>query len=857
MKKILFCFSPRIQIFEGKNQNSPKNILVTIAGGFRKRLRKNLLYCLLLLLSMKGYNQQTPVSLDTLAGNFIKSIRKNPIEKIYLHTDKWFYVAGETAWFNAFCVNALSKKPIHQSNTLFVDLVDQYDNTIDQILLNLKEQGLHGRFALSHSLPEGYYWIRAYTRKILHEDSNRIFVQPIYVLNPQSPNNKQLTEKTAGIKNDSSTAGKPQLVFYPEGGSIVSGTNAVVAFRALDANGKPVNISGYVTDSFDSVVTNFKTVIPGFGKFNFDAWKARKYIVHVKWPDSSKTVHSLPSIDPYASQISVIAQTSSVFQVQISLGDSLYQKNKSTYLLGISGDSLCFASVGTDMYQVYIPKEKFPPGKATLILFDDQQKIVSERNIYNDKSNSLISVEPDKEKYGPREKVNLNISITDHAHQPEISLMSIAVTDDNLVKSGFIQNDTLLPSFVNLEMTQEQKNYSGEEWDLMMLTQKDQYLGWKPGINIPVTDNRKMIQEDYFTAIHGHIENKKNERIPNRVITLVSNEKNLTVFENDTTDATGDFYFPLPAYEDSTQFIVQVANKNGVKQDEEIVIDSFSFPHFHTPVQLKKRFSAHETKVIHDFKTHQLDTALIGTGKEWLNAVTVKGYKKKEVDYDESKRVSQFSRVITNDMINQGGMNAISNALLMTPGVHLKNGRLAVTGGSGFREGEPLLVVDGVPMNLSADTMPLAVGISKSPVLNFLDQQIPTGIVDFIEVLTGAEAAIYGTRGAYGVILVNTGAKMRVDNKYAKIGLVNIYPKGYFKSTSFVSPDYDKKEIKKSISLDERSTIYWNGEVLTDNNGKANIGFFTSDPSTTYTVTLTGFTSRGEMINKQIKINRN
>ena len=206
-------------------------------------------------------------------------------------------------------------------------------------------------------------------------------------------------------------------------------------------------------------------------------------------------------------------------------------------------------------------------------------------------------------------------------------------------------------------------------------------------------------------------------------------------------------------------------------------------------------------------------------------------------------------------MIDQGGINAISDALLMTPGVHLKNGKLAVTGGAGFREGEPLLIVDGVPMDMSADTLPLTVRISKSPVLNYLEQ-IPPGIIDFIEVLTGAEAAVYGTRGAYGVIIVNTGAKMRIDNTYARIGMVKIYPKGYFRSTRFTSPDYDKKEIKKSISLDERSTIYWNGEVLTDNNGKANIGFFTSDPATTYTVTLTGFTSRGEMINKQIKINR-
>ena len=813
-------------------------------------VKKIIFYFLFLFSGLAGYDQTTPEHLlDSLAGSFIKSIRRNPQEKIYLHTDKWFYVAGETAWFNAYCVNAMSKKPLYVSKTLFIDLVDEYDNVIDQVFLNMRQQRLEGKIALPYSLHEGYYWIRAYTKKILREDSSRILVQPIYVLNPQSPNNKQFTEKTISIKNDPSTNGKPQLLFYPEGGSIIAGTNAVVAFRSIDENGKPANISGYLSDGFDSVVTTFKSSMAGVGKFSFDAWKARKYTVHIKWPDSSKTVQSLPLIDPYASQISVVNQTGNTFQVQISLGDSLYQKNKLTYLLGISGDSLCFASVGTDMYQIYIPKDKFPRGKATLVLFNDQKKIVSERSIFNDNSNTLVNIEPDKEKYGPREKVNLNISVTDASHQPLLAQMSLAVTDDNLARSAFLQNDTLLPSFVNMEIAPEQRNYSQEEWDLVMLTQKNKYLGWKQEINVAVDTISRKDDEKIFTELFGHVENRKNERIPDRIITLVSNENGNTIFETDTTDISGRFHFPLPDFEDSTPFVLQNANTKGIKQDEDVFIDSFQFPHFHTPIELKKRFSNNETKVIHDFKVHQLDTALIGTGKEWLNAVTVKAYKKKEIDYDESKRVSQFSRIITSDMIETGGIGAIGNALIMTPGVHFKNGHLAVTGGSAYGEGEPLLVIDGVPIPLQGDSM------SRSPVLNYLET-IPPGIVDFIEVLTGAEAATYGTRGAYGVIIVNTGAKMRVDNKYMKIGLTKIYPKGYFKTTHFAFPDYAQKEISKSISLDERSTIYWSGDILTDNNGKANIGFFTSDPSTTYTVTLTGFTSRGEMINKQIKISR-
>ena len=819
-------------------------------------MKRILIFYCVLTMGIAGKCQNTPAdSLNIIAGNFIRHLRKNPTEKIYLTTDKWFYIAGQRIWFKAYCLNALSNKPTYQSKILFVDLVDEYDNVISQTLLDIRKQRLDGNFALSAFLPEGYYWIRAYTRKLLRENVNRVFVQPIYVLSPQAPNNSALNEKSPVDKKDITKTNQPQVIFYPEGGAIVAGTNSVVAFRSFDANGNPVDISGYVSDNIDSVVTTFKTTIPGLGKLSFEPWKSRKYVVHVKWPDNTQSIYTLPAIDQYAKQLSVTNQTPTLFQVQVSLGDSLYKKNKLTYLLAVSGDSLCFAGIGRDMYQVFIPKERFPQGKATLLLFDERHQIVSERNIYVDRNSNIVSIQADKESYGSREKATLNITLTDSMQIPELSRFSIAVTDDNLTKQVPAEPEDNPLSYTGLQLPAEEKSYSTEEWDLIMLTQKNKFTGWQDESDISDTRTTNIDDDSVFTAINGHVEGAGNTPKPNRIITLVTKQNDLGVFETDTTNNLGRFHFSLPGYDDSTEFLLQVANKKGIKQDEEIIIDSFAFPHFKTPAQSKKRFASTETKVIHDFKAHQLDTTLIGTGKEWLNAVTVKAYKKKEVDYDESKRVSPFSRIITSDMIEQGGIGSVANALLMTPGVHMKNGHLAVTGGAGFREGEPLLVVDGVPIDMSRDTGSQAVFVSTSPLLNYIEQISPA-VIDFIEVLTGAEAAIYGTRGAYGVIIINTGTRLKVDNKYARIGLSKIYPKGYAYPSNFISPDYDKKEIKKSITLDERSTIYWNGNMATDYNGKASVSFFTADPKSTYTVTVKGFTARGELIYKQIKIDR-
>ena len=128
--------------------------------------------------------------------------------------------------------------------------------------------------------------------------------------------------------------------------------------------------------------------------------------------------------------------------------------------------------------------------------------------------------------------------------------------------------------------------------------------------------------------------------------------------------------------------------------------------------------------------------------------------------------------------------------------------------------------------------------------------------IDFIEVLTGAEAAYYGAGGGNGVILINTRNGPRKILKNSIPGLKQFYAKGYLNPVLFVGPDYDKPEIKNSTSPDLRSTLYWNGDLLTDDKGKAAIDFFTADAKSTYSVIIKGVTVNGDIIYKKITVQR-
>src|ERR1035438_3763222 len=79
--------------------------------------------CSIFLISLNCFSQsnQAP-DIDQLAGQFVKLMRTNPHEKIEVFTNKWIYSAGEEVWFKAYCLNALSDLPIHQSKNLFLEI---------------------------------------------------------------------------------------------------------------------------------------------------------------------------------------------------------------------------------------------------------------------------------------------------------------------------------------------------------------------------------------------------------------------------------------------------------------------------------------------------------------------------------------------------------------------------------------------------------------------------------------------------------------------------------------------------------------------------------------------------------------
>lgn len=770
--------------------------------------------------------------LDSFSAKYITAIRTQQKQRVYLVTDKSIYATGEDIWFKAFLLNNVSQKINAKSRFLFVDLVNEKDSVIKVLILDAANKQLNAHIVLPDSLATGYYWLRSYTRQMLELDTNNISITPLYIIDKAADHNFS-APKRKNRQPDSI----PSITFYPEGGNIITGVNSTVALLVNNIDGTPMLISGLVKDNRDTIVASFTTNQYGLAKFDFEPSGYRKYKAVIT--QNGKAInYPLPGFNFYTGQLSITKEASS-YKLRILLGDSIYSKDLVTYVLGISKDSLVFAGIGKGQYEVPVAERIFPEGITTFYLFDKDFKLLSERSLYTHDNNVQVKVSTDKPVYGRRDKITLNISVTDASQRPIPSLFTIAVADTLFIKEQDRYPDTFLDQgTIDNIFVAHNEALTDADLDLMMLIKQNNYKAPNQASHQPAVDDM-----DSLLYISGTVFNKKKEPSANKLLTLIPGSGNMQMY-TDTTDAAGRFCFRAPHYADSTEFMIEIKDANGNTLNDSILLDKPLYPHVNTPVALKE-FLAVTSKIQKQYLQTYHNNFTVNFGKETLPRVIVKD-RKKTADYDESKRVSSSSSILTADDLNE--KTSVGNSLLRVSGVHMLQGYLVINGltamGAPNAASEPLLLVDGVQVGLPS-------GLDEaSPVMNYLNSLNPKDI-DFIEILKGPEGANYGVRGGNGVILVNILSKRRELNT-GKNNLKIFYAKGISNPGVFPNTDYPQKDTKTKTTADNRSTLFWNGNYLTGDAQNATLSFYTSDIPATYKVIITGITINGDIIYKTL-----
>lgn len=158
------------------------------------------------------YNAEKAILLMDLA-----KTAKNYQEKIYLHTDKPYYYAGDQLFFKGYFAYGNPFLRDELSKVLHVEVVSADRDRIIEKKFPIRDGIVVGDFYLPDTLNGEKYFLRAYTNWMRNYGPNQYFLQAISVLNPykrivNEESNSAWTNKGVMLVSDKSTFGTREKV---------------------------------------------------------------------------------------------------------------------------------------------------------------------------------------------------------------------------------------------------------------------------------------------------------------------------------------------------------------------------------------------------------------------------------------------------------------------------------------------------------------------------------------------------------------------------------------------------------------------------------------------------------------------
>jgi TonB-dependent SusC/RagA subfamily outer membrane receptor len=784
-----------------------------------------------------------------------------PQEKVFLHFDKPYYMAGETMWFQGYLFDGVAHKIDSVSRVLYVDLIDETKGKVIASKILKCEGSAHGDFLLPDSLAEGVYHIRAYTNYMKNFSEEFYFHQDFKIWQGSIKN--RLSDDNAMKLLEAS-----DVQFFPEGGNTVTGITSRIAFKALNIAGKGVDIEGFVLDNTKDTVAAFQSEHLGMGFFSITPEEQKTYTAFVKQKNGKYLQFALPST--YAQGYTMaVDNLSNKEKVKVFISNSSPKtpdKAQELVIVAHQRGQLCFMAKGNDTqksFGISIPKAKISDdGIVQITLINAQGEPLCERVFFHNQNRQLtLKITPDKATYKHREKVTLNIEASDADGKPVEGNFSVAVTDakqvladpyqENLVSyllmSSDVNNLSTTDYYSTLRGNIEQPAYyfnkenteASRHLDMLMMTQGWRRFIWK---NL-MADKQPKLEHFLETGLEvtGKALKPNGKIAENITLTLmVKSTDKAPIFQMGVTDSLGRYGFYGLDFSDSTQVFVQAMKKSGNK-NLDVTIDALKpspkVKIIKTPykaIEFNAQDLANFLKKANE--AIELDKKMrLTKDSKLLEEITVKAKKIEESDPRKIYANPQSSIQVTQQLCT-GANNIFQLIQGRVAGVQVsQNGQggysVLIRGVNSISgSSEPLFLLDGMQTD--------AGGVSS---INPCD-------VDKIDILKGAEASIFGSNGANGVISVLTkrGSPNYDYSKDPALG-VNIQKRlGYSISREFYAPKYDV-DIPDHVRPDFRSTLHWQPNVRTNASGKTSVTYWNTDASTDINVIIQGVSIQGNV----------
>lgn len=472
------------------------------------------LFAIVLPLRISAQTEKaTPEVLSQKVALFGKSI---PQEKVFLHIDNTCYFVGDTIRFKAYVTRSDRNTLTDLSKIVYVELFTPDGYLVERQQIELPDGTGHGAICLTDSLYSGYYELRAYTRWMLNwgqcqfphsrwtedlfynrkmaqdffRDYDKIYSRVFPVFDqPQAPGEyfKDMTLRPMR-RYFKSPSGKPELDvrFYPEGGELVAGTTARIAFEANTDKGEHIDVELTIRDKEKKEITKAKVVNRGRGCFSLPNVSENgdyEATFQYKGYDYSFT---LPQPVKEGCALSIRQNNETIIAKIQSYGlTDATPLGLQVMCGGISAGFYPISANNGVAQTIEIPINGLKTGVNQFTLFDAEGRIYADRLFFvnrHDYDTKRIDISSIKSQYEPFEPIELQLKLNNA--EGIVPNMSVSVRDrsgdEPTYDNGNILTEMLLSSelkgFVENPMFFFEKDDSlrRQALDLLMMVQ-----GWR------------------------------------------------------------------------------------------------------------------------------------------------------------------------------------------------------------------------------------------------------------------------------------------------------------------------------------------------------------------------------------------
>ena len=818
-----------------------------------------------------------------------------PQEKVYLEFDNTAYFQGENIWFKAFVTHAttLEHSP---SGVLYVDFMAPTGELLLQQKLKIESGQADGAIPLLNSgtfqtrekqgimaYPSGFYEIRAYTQNMLDFSPEAIFsrVIPVYTQpkfvgefdrsHVESNKDNPLVEKKRG-KSTEKFDDDVNISLYPEGGDLIKGLPSRVAFKVTGKDG--FGLDGTATVHARDGIFSVIPIHDGMGSF-FITPSVFEWVSFVSSDGNAGNCYLEPVVGGYSMISDMISDSCmhvNIWRTEDHIGERIA-------LVAICrGEVIYFKEikdVGNSQFD--IDCSDWPAGVCRVTLFNTDGMILSSRSIFHNSNDYIaptITVNTDSMSRQSCDREVMEFLLTDPEGNPFRDRFCLSVRDatdyggghtDNLRSNLLLSSD--LRGYIHdpawyLESNDDEHR---EALNVLTLVHGWERYEWKYMTGLEEFEEKHRIEESL--TMNGWILSyaKRDPVSDIDVYASLMPDDDRTLFESYEyeTDSSGYFGFNLSDFYGKGNFTINLMSKldNGASKHEKskrIRFERGDRP-VPRPYRIQETDLDHNDHRLYDYKVDYTDNNLTAEQRRKLGRmiddvdIEEQGGKRRFIDYDTftSFEVEEDAEL----ELDHGEYTTDVFGYFLERGVRI------------FGENASVLRPVFYPHNLIkyVDVSPSEIDmVDVKSIIIYDEPMYPNDMYDLIPLMvewsrkhTGATPVSSGIpsvdfftwvnfdNNKYSLIdiQIKEDRQLLFDWEIRDLGRRTTTVKGYTKPVQFYSQEYPDGPIEGN--KDQRRTLYWNPNVITDEDGHARVEFYNNTFTRKFTINAAGITASG------------